>query len=143
MKPIAFVAIASMLWLLPRPPAIVAMEPPSQFLIAQVPDDVGRFMKDVDQRIKKCWKPPKGTEHKQVKVQFEVLKDGTIKHVTIVQTSHIRACDAAALNAVRAAGPFKAVPDEYDKPISIEITFGQQTAKPQPRIHEPVDTAIP
>jgi TonB family protein len=143
MKTIAFFAIAAMLWLLPRPAAIMAMEPPSQSLIAQSPDDVGRFMKDLNQRIKKFWKPPKGTEHKPVKVRFEVHKDGTIKHVTIVQTSHIRACDAAALNAVRAAGPFKPVPEEFNASVSIECTLGQQTPKPQPRIHESRDTAIP
>lgn len=85
--------------------------------------DFGPYMADLQRRIKKCWFPPKGNETKRVVVVFKIHRSGELSHLLIEKSSGVAVADQAALEAVKRAVPFRALPTGAPDNIDIEFTF--------------------
>ncbi len=59
----------------------------------------GRFMKNLQDTIYRCWQPPKRLVNSQITVYYEMQKTGTISGAKIVTSSGDSAMDASCLQA--------------------------------------------
>lgn len=86
--------------------------------------DFGPYMRELQRRIKMNWDPPKGNESKRVVLLFKIAKDGRLLSCSVFKSSGLQNADAAALNAVKLAAPFRPLPVEYKgQSIDIQFTF--------------------
>ena len=86
--------------------------------------DFGPYMRELQRRIKMNWDPPKGNESKRVVLLFKIAKDGRLLSCSVFKSSGLQNADAAALNAVKLAAPFRPLPPEYKgQSIDIQFTF--------------------
>jgi len=86
--------------------------------------DFGSYMKDLQQRIRETWRPPRGNESKRVVVKFRVNREGKLEDATIKESSGEMIADQAALIAIRQTFPFKPLPPEFSREdVDIEFTF--------------------
>lgn len=86
--------------------------------------DFGPYMRELQRRIKMNWEPPKGNESKRVVLLFKIAKDGRLLSVSVFKSSGLQNVDQAAINAVKVAAPFRALPPEYrGQNIDIQFTF--------------------
>lgn len=76
---------------------------------------------DLDHRIKRCWFPPK--DGKPAVVRFNLSRKGEASNLVLLMSSGERFSDEAALNAVKLAQPFKAIPKELPAPLEAEFNF--------------------
>ena len=82
----------------------------------------GPYIRDLEQRIKKNWTPPKGDSSKRVVITFSIRRDGHLLSSTVTKSSGSTLADRAAQGAIEATAPFRPLPPEYDK-NSIQIVF--------------------
>jgi len=80
------------------------------------------YMNELKRRIKKDWYPPKGKESLKIVLLFRVEKNGKLGNINVVKSSGDTLADKAAINAVRAAAPFRPLPAEF-RGQSIDIQF--------------------
>lgn len=86
--------------------------------------DFGPYMRDLQQRIKRNWDPPKGEESRRVVLLFTIARDGRLLGVSVSKSSGLQSADRAALNAVKLTAPFRPLPPEYrEKSVDIQFTF--------------------
>ena len=86
--------------------------------------DFGPYMRDLHDRIKRRWEPPRGNESKRVVLLFKIAKDGRLLSVSMVKSSGLPAADKAAISAVENAAPFKPLPPELrGSNVEIQFTF--------------------
>ena len=86
--------------------------------------DFGPYMRDLQQRIKRNWEPPKGEESRRVVLLFSIARDGRLMNVKVSKSSGLTTADNAAVNAVRLTAPFRPLPAEYkENSVDIEFTF--------------------
>lgn len=86
--------------------------------------DFGPYMRELQRRIKMNWDPPKGNESKRVVLLFKIAKDGRLLSCSVFKSSGLQNADAAALNAVKLAAPFRPLPPEFKgQSIDIQFTF--------------------
>lgn len=103
-------------------------DPASHSEIASENVDFGPYMKKVQRKIKKNWRPPSENSDKKVVVLFKVLKNGKIKSYKIVQSSKNAKMDASAILALKKSSPLNKLPKEFGKAsIDIEFTFDYKT----------------
>lgn len=84
--------------------------------------DFGPYMRELQNRIKRNWEPPKGEESRRVVLLFSIARDGRLLNVKVSKSSGLDAADKAAINAVKLTAPFKTLPPEY-KGNSVDIQF--------------------
>ncbi|MEM0951105.1 MAG: TonB family protein [Cyanobacteria bacterium P01_H01_bin.74] len=85
---------------------------------------IGAVMHNIEKKIKQNWVPPRDSRSRQVMVLFYLSREGTVLRVDIKKSSGEKTADAAALNAVKAASPFKPLPAEIVEPVlPVEFTF--------------------
>lgn len=86
--------------------------------------DFGPYMRELQNRIKRNWEPPKGEESRRVVLLFTIARDGRLISVNVSKSSGLAAADNAAINAVKLTAPFKPLPAEYKKnSVDIQFTF--------------------
>lgn len=85
--------------------------------------DFGPYMEELQRRIKRSWKPPRGNESKRVIVTFRVNSSGELSDLSIKKSSNFQPSDDAALLAVRTAAPFARLPEGAPPVVDIEFTF--------------------
>lgn len=86
--------------------------------------DFGPYMRDLQQRIKRNWDPPKGEENRRVVLMFKIARDGRLLSVNVSKSSGLAAADRAALAAVKLTAPFRPLPAEYrEQSVDIQFTF--------------------
>jgi TonB family protein len=86
--------------------------------------DFGPYMKDLQQRIKQSWRPPRGNESKRVVVVFRVDQQGKLEDIRVSKSSGVVMADQAAIAAVQKIFPFRPLPEDYaEENIDIEFTF--------------------
>jgi len=84
----------------------------------------GPYMRDLEQRIKRNWTPPKGDSSKRVVIKFTIGRDGRLLSHKIVQSSGLPIADRAALSAIELTAPFRPLPPEHKgSSVDIEFTF--------------------
>jgi TonB family protein len=59
----------------------------------------------------------------QVGITCTVSKNGTVSDAKVFKSSQMPQIDTAALSAVKAAGPFGAMPKYRTKPVTVQVTF--------------------
>ncbi len=85
--------------------------------------EFGPYMAELQRRIKRAWFPPRAGRTRQVKVHFQISREGMLSHLTIFSSSGDSLTDNAALKAVENAAPFKPLPAGSPSEVDIEFTF--------------------
>ncbi len=92
-------------------------------LAARKDIDFGPYMNDLQRRIKRAWRPPRGNESKRVIVTFKINRDGELSNLLIKKGSGFEPSDKAALLAIQNAAPFGRLPEGAPNAVDIEFTF--------------------
>lgn len=77
------------------------------------------YKRGISHRIMRCWYPPKDGRHPVVR--FSLNRNGEVSNLGLSVTSGDKASDEAALNAVKHAQPFRAIPKELPAPLEAEF----------------------
>ena len=77
------------------------------------------YGRGISQRIKRCWYPPKDGRHPVVR--FSLNRNGEVSNLGLSVSSGDKFSDEAALNAVKHAQPFRAIPKELPAPLEAEF----------------------
>ncbi len=86
--------------------------------------DWGPYMRDLEQRIKRNWTPPKNDSSKRVVITFTIGRDGRLLSRKITKSSGIASVDNAAMSAVQLTAPFRPLPPTFKgQSVPIEFTF--------------------
>ena len=85
--------------------------------------DFGPYMNELQRRIKRAWRPPRGNESKRVVVVFKINAEGELSDLSIKKGSGFEPSDKAALLAIQNAAPFARLPIGAPSPVDIEFTF--------------------
>ena len=84
----------------------------------------GPYMRDLEQRIKRNWSPPKGDSSKRVVITFTIARDGRLLNHRITKSSGLPMADRAAMSAIESTAPFRPLPPEFKgQSVPIEFTF--------------------
>lgn len=84
----------------------------------------GPYMRDLEQRIKRNWTPPKGDTSKRIVITFTIGRDGRLLSHRITKSSGIPLADRAAMSAIELTAPFRPLPPEFKgQSVPIEFTF--------------------
>lgn len=84
----------------------------------------GPYMRDLEQRIKRNWSPPKGDTSKRVVITFTISRDGRLLSKRLVKSSGVALADQAAMSAIELTAPFRPLPPEFKgQSVPIEFTF--------------------
>ena len=88
------------------------------------------YMRNVQNKIKTNWVPPKGDESRKVVLVFKVGKDGRILSHSIYNSSGDKTMDDAAIEALLKSQPFEPFPDNFSgDSIDIQFTFDYNVHK--------------
>jgi len=84
----------------------------------------GPYMRDLEQRIKRNWSPPKGDSSKRVVITFTIARDGRLLTHKVTKSSGVPMADRAAMSAIELTAPFRPLPPEFKgQSVPIEFTF--------------------
>ncbi|MBQ4645791.1 MAG: cell envelope integrity protein TolA [Candidatus Gastranaerophilales bacterium] len=84
----------------------------------------GPYMKDLEQKIKRNWTPPKGDSSKRVVITFTIGRDGRLLSSRVTKSSGVPLADRAAMSAIELTAPFRPLPPEFrGQSVPIEFTF--------------------
>ena len=84
----------------------------------------GPYMKNLEQRIKRNWTPPKGDSSKRVVITFTIGRDGRLLSAKVTKSSGVPLADRAAMSAIELTAPFAPLPPEFrGTSVPIEFTF--------------------
>ena len=84
----------------------------------------GPYMRDLEQRIKRNWTPPKGDSSKRVIITFTIGRDGRLLSHRVTKSSGVPLADRAAMSAIELTAPFRPLPPEFKgQSVPIEFTF--------------------
>ena len=84
----------------------------------------GPYMRDLEQRIKRNWSPPKGDSSKRVVITFTIGRDGRLLSKKVTKSSGVPLADRAAMSAIELTAPFRPLPPEFKgQSVPIEFTF--------------------
>jgi len=104
-------------------PSIAPAEAPA---VAKGDIDYGRYMADLQRKIKRNWYPPKSSQSKHIKVRFKVHEDGSISDLHFKPYQKVDEGDAyarAATEAVTNCGKFDPLPPGSPENVDVEFTF--------------------
>lgn len=86
--------------------------------------DWGPYMRNLENRIRRNWNPPKGDTSKRVVMYFKISRDGKLISISIAKSSGTPLADQAAKAAIEQSAPFPPLPPEYrGSNIDIDFTF--------------------
>lgn len=91
---------------------------------AQEEPDFGPYVAELQRRIRRNWSPPVEDRSKRVVVLFHISRDGRLLGLQIMQSSGSPPADQAAIAAVRASAPFRALPPGFrGNDIAVQFIF--------------------
>src|SRR4030042_4136128 len=96
------------------------MPPDSDLWLDTQGVDLGPWARQVHIRVRDNWIIPLAAKlgfKGKVSIDFEVLRNGTIKNLFITTESGVMAFNQAALNALAMSNPLPPLPAVYPKPI--------------------------
>jgi len=92
--------------------------------------DFGKYMRNMQKKIKSNWNPPKGNQSKRVVLNFSLDRKGKVLKYSIVQSSGVKAVDDAAVKALKEAEPFGNLPKKFTKDaVDVQFTFDYNVFK--------------
>lgn len=83
---------------------------------------LGRYMADMQRRIKRAWFPPKDAPAPIV-IHFRVARNGEVSKVRVHKTSGSEIGDRAAIRAIENAAPFRPVMQGSPESLDFEFKF--------------------
>lgn len=84
----------------------------------------GPYMRDLQERIKRNWVPPKGDSSKRIIITFTISRDGRLLSKSLTKSSGVPLADTAAMKAIELTAPFRPLPPEFKgSSVPIEFTF--------------------
>lgn len=91
---------------------------------AQQDVDLGPYLSELWQRVRRYWHPDNpGSNHHTV-VGFSVNRDGQISNLRVLKTSGSTVTDDEAIAAIRQAAPFAALPSNFPRErLNLEFAF--------------------
>lgn len=92
-------------------------------LASQADVNFGPYMSALQRKIKRMWKPPRGSESNRIVVTFSIGTDGKLTNLKLVRASELPDANVAALDAVTKAAPFDPLPPGSGPSVDIEFTF--------------------
>lgn len=99
------------------------------YINREINPDTVSYMSQVQKKIKRNWKPPRGKESHKMIVNFTVGENGSISNLILKKSSNDGESDNAALNAIVKAAPFPPLPTDTAPAINIEFTFDYNVFK--------------
>lgn len=90
---------------------------------AQADLNMGPYMAALQRKIKRAWKPPRGTESNRIVATFRVRRDGTLVDLKLIVKCDYPEANLAALEAISNAAPFDPLPAGSAETVDIEFTF--------------------
>jgi TonB family protein len=86
--------------------------------------DFGPYMAELQRRVKRNWIPPEQGNSRRSVLRFSISRNGEISNLKVGKSSGNPDSDAAAMDAVRRAAPFRTLPAGYKgRNIDIQFTF--------------------
>jgi TonB family protein len=86
--------------------------------------DFGPYMAELQRRVKRNWIPPEQGNSRRSVLRFSISRNGEISNLKVGKSSGNPDSDAAAMDAVRRAAPFRTLPAGYKgRTIDIQFTF--------------------
>ena len=86
--------------------------------------DFGPYMAELQRRVKRNWIPPEQGNSRRSVLRFSISRNGEISNLRVGKSSGNPDSDAAAMDAVRRAAPFRTLPAGYKgRTIDIQFTF--------------------
>ena len=95
--------------------------------------DYAPYVQKVNEEVKKNWEVPsrkniealaKGKKDLLVQAAVTILKDGSVKKIIILKSSHIRELDKNATETIKRAAPFDVFPEDFfNNEITITLNF--------------------
>ena len=86
--------------------------------------DFGPYMAELQRRVKRNWIPPEQGNSRRSVLRFSISRNGEISNLRVGKSSGNPDSDAAAMDAVRRATPFRTLPTGYKgRTIDIQFTF--------------------
>jgi TonB family protein len=86
--------------------------------------DFGPYMAELQRRVKRNWIPPEQGNSRRSVLRFSISRNGEISNLRVGKSSGNADSDAAAMDAVRRAAPFRSLPAGYKgRTIDIQFTF--------------------
>jgi periplasmic protein TonB len=88
----------------------------------------GAYVTAVQQRISREWLEstvdPSLMYAPRVRVTFDIMRDGSIRNIQLIQSSNNRSLDNSAIRAVQSSSPLLALPAAYSgSSVSVEFYF--------------------
>ena len=83
------------------------------------------YKKDIESRIDLTWLPEKSQDSRehQIKVVFMIASNGNVQNLSLLSSSGDKKLDAAAIEAIKKAAPFKALPETAPKLLGVQYIF--------------------
>lgn len=81
------------------------------------------YISCLQRAIKRSWFPVRDSSSRQIKVQFNIHRNGKLSDLHIIRSSGIVAADTAALSAVTEASPFYPLPEGAPPVVTLEFAF--------------------
>lgn len=86
--------------------------------------DMGAYLAQLQQRVRRQWLPGASQTSKQTVLYFAVNRNGQVRNLRVAQPSGSSSSDEAAIGAVQRAAPFAPLPAGYpENSINIRFTF--------------------
>ena len=86
--------------------------------------DFGPYMAELQRRVKRNWIPPEQGNSRRSVLRFSISRNGEVSNLRVGKSSGNPDSDAAAMDAVRRAAPFRTLPTAYkQRNIDIQFTF--------------------
>ncbi len=91
---------------------------------SQDTDDISPYLNQLQEQIRRQWIPEATQTSRRTVLHFIINRSGQMSNLEIAQPSGFEVTDEAALNAVKRAAPFGALPANYKhNVINIQFTF--------------------
>ncbi|HEY9786582.1 MAG TPA: TonB family protein [Candidatus Obscuribacterales bacterium] len=85
--------------------------------------DFGRYLAELQKRIKRAWFPPRNPTSQRSVAHFTITKSGELRQLKLIRSSGSAAMDQAALKSVENAAPFPPLPQGSPDEVEVEFTF--------------------
>ncbi|MDR1167749.1 MAG: TonB C-terminal domain-containing protein [Heliobacteriaceae bacterium] len=88
------------------------------------------YMTNLQNKIKRNWKPPKNKENYDIILQFKVDRSGNVSNIKILKASDDKEVNKSAVNALLKSAPFESLPIQHkENTVNIQFTFNYNAAK--------------
>jgi len=89
----------------------------------EINDDFAPYVKALQSKIKKAWKPPRADVSNKTVAKFKVRRSGELFDLKLMNPSGDAQVDEAARQAIQSAAPFARLPRGAPRYVEVEFSF--------------------